>query len=244
MPTRPTGIVALPIPAAQQDNPDYQPGFLVTFRDAAEVRLLRFFSDEVSSPQRPFLEQAGRADIRTNSTGFDSRGIAIEASRRSAAEEACDESPDPACLQAASAVPLKVFVANRTPASLIFGETRPDGEELPLFWDPVPIDFGPSRVVVGDIVNAQGQREPRVFVVCFDARRVFVYDPVRGYLEANIRTGRGPHALAIDSEHGFAYLGSFTDSYVAVIGIDQTKGQDYGKILLTVGVPTPPRASK
>jgi len=75
-----------------------------------------------------------------------------------------------------------------------------------------------------------------------------VYDPVRKLMEMAIETGRGPHAFVVDAtaDHAYGYVGSFTDSYIAVIGLDQRPEHiaEYGKVLLTLGEPTPPRASK
>jgi hypothetical protein len=73
-----------------------------------------------------------------------------------------------------------------------------------------------------------------------------VYDPARRRIETRIDSGRGPHALVIDvtDDYAFAYVGHFTDSYIAVIELDQRNVREYGKTVLTVGRPTPPRASK
>jgi len=190
---------------------------------------------------------AGRAPILVNSLGTDSRGIAVDASERQAAEAAC--AGDGVCLQGAAAVPLRVFVANRTPASLVVGRTRSAAgnllsDDLPYFYTSVPLSVGPSRVVVGSIVNAAGQPEQRVFVVCFDSRRIFVFDPATNTIETEITTARGPHALSIDAARGLAYVGHFTDSFIGVIALDQRVPELYGTVIATVGRPTPPRASK
>src|SRR5690606_37837347 len=102
---------------------NYQPGFLLTFRNAPEVRLLRFFDDGLfgdaeSSPARPYLAESGGARITTNSLGLDSRGIAVSSRARKAAEAECqdvDEATRLECLRNASGVPLDVYVSNRTP---------------------------------------------------------------------------------------------------------------------------------
>jgi hypothetical protein len=39
------------------------------------------------------------------------------------------------------------------------------------------------------------------------------------------------------------YIGHFTDSYIGVVDLDRT-GPTYGQILLSVGAPTPPRATE
>jgi hypothetical protein len=239
-------------------NINYQPGFLVTFRTASEVRLLRFFDDglfgsSISSPARPYLAEVGSANISTNSLGVDSRGIAVDFSARAAAEAECqtlsDETSRLACLTNASAVPLDVFVANRTPPSLVLGRTRPEtgltlNSDLPSFYSNVPLTAGPSRVFVASIINPDGELETRVFVACFDSRLIFIYDPVADAIEAEVFTGRGPHPMAFDLERGVGYVGHFTDSYIGVVGLDQRFPRSYGTIIATIGTPTAPRATK
>jgi len=86
--------------------------------------------------------------------------------------------------------------------------------------------------------------ERRIFVVCFDSRRIFVYDPKRRALDAIVSTGRGPYALAVDRVRGLAYLGHFTDSYLGVISLDQRFPQTYATIVASIGTPKAPRSSK
>jgi DNA-binding beta-propeller fold protein YncE len=97
---------------------------------------------------------------------------------------------------------------------------------------------------LGNIVNAAGERELRVFVVCFDSRKIYIYDPDLDRIEIELTTGRGPHALSIDNERALAYVGHFTDSFIGVINLDQRVPGLYGSLIATVGRPTPPRASK
>ncbi len=160
-----------------------------------------------------------------------------------------------------------VYVANRAPASLLVGRMTPDfsyangTSELPSFIDSIALTSGPSRVVLGYVkvpttaatttsdsaLKDKGglyDLERRVFVVCFDSRRIFVYDPARRVIEANITTGRGPFALAIDQDRGLAYVAHFTDSYLGVISLDQRFPQTYASVVASIGSPTPPRASK
>ncbi|HEU5073042.1 MAG TPA: hypothetical protein VFU02_02700 [Polyangiaceae bacterium] len=258
LPSRPMELAAVPVPAVAAANPlSYQPGFFVTFRNSAEVRLLRFFddglfSDAQSVPARPYLADVGGGRILTNSVGSDSRGIAVDSTARDAAEAECD-SVEPAlqanCLSEASAVQLDVFVANRTPPSLVVGHTRPTNgitatSDIPTFYRTIPLTAGPSRVFSGSVINADGEPELRVFVVCFDSRLVFIYDPKSDRIEAEIFTGRGPHPLALDAERGVAYIGHFTDSYIGVVALDQRFPRTYGTIVATIGTPTAPRATK
>jgi hypothetical protein len=142
-----------------------------------------------------------------------------------------------------------VFVTNRSPASLLVGQSRPAiadvaSHDLPAFTDSVPLSLGPTRVVVGDILNADGERERRAFAVSFDSRRITIYDPVRGRIEAEVTTGRGPQAFVVDEENGLGYVAHFTDSYIGVVDLDQRRPNTYGTIVASFGKPEPPRAAK
>jgi hypothetical protein len=161
------------------------------------------------------------------------------------------------CLQ--SAHQPSVYVSNRAPASVLIGTLASDKtyisgtSELPEFSDSLPLTQGPSRVVLGK-VRVPGTTYPdshgafaleqRVFIVCFDSRRIYIYDPVRQVVDAIVTTGRGPFALAIDEQRGLGYVAHFTDSYLGVISLDQRFPNNYAQIIASVGIPTPPRASK
>jgi hypothetical protein len=86
----------------------------------------------------------------------------------------------------------------------------------------------------------------RVFITCFDASQIFVYDPNAGAVENVINVGLGPFAMAFDpfsiddvaqgkvaeldprqsnpplGRYRFAYVASFTNSYVQVIDLDDS----------------------
>jgi hypothetical protein len=249
MPRRPIGIAAIPEPAiVAAQSIDYQPGFLVTFRDAAEVHLLRFFDDARAAPERPFLQDVGVVGIGANSIGVDSRGIAIDGSKRVACERACGAGSD--CLSDCAGIPLGVYVANRTPATLLIGQTRTNAsktssDDLPQFYTTRPVTFGPSRVIAGELIDKSGARVPRIFLICFDSRKIVIFDPVLQRVEDWIETGRGPHSLALDigPDYAYGYIGHFTDSYIGVVDLDQ-RHETFGTIVLTVGKPTAPRTSK
>ncbi len=198
------------------------------------------------------LRRAASVPINANSLGFDSRGIVIDDAERQkdyaacqAAAGDCGAAPDPGqceadltrCLRSVHQPP--VYVASRAPASLLVGAMTADigypsgSSELPSFTDSIPLTFGASRVIMGDVKvpgTAQSllrdsagpyELERRVFAVCFDSRRIFVYDPKRRLIDSIVSTGRGPYALSVDSVRGLAYLGHFTDSYLGVISLDQ-----------------------
>ncbi len=269
LPTGATGIAAFPRPAAAKSSGySYQPGFAVSFRNAPVVDVLRYVDDCAASPQRAFLSFSGSYGVNTNSTGFDSRSIALDTRARTDAESKCAPG-DQSCLVAAAGVGVGFYMANRSPATLLVGRTQasvsPFGTADGLtFTEQLPLAPGPSRVVVGDILDLEGKRRPRVFVICFDSRMIFVYDPEKGLIEGVVSTGRGPAALAFDPRLGeelalgdgtqvtddgsprtrsFGVIGHFTDSYLALLDLDMRHTATYLTIVATIGVPIPPRDS-
>ncbi len=129
----------------------------MTFRNAAQVRLVSL------RPRRPAqlrIEASWSTPapfrIDANSVGSDSRGLAIDPLVRKRAEAACHG--DSACLNAAALVPLDVYVANRSPSSLLIGRTRPP-LEYPYFFQTLALTTGPSRVVVGQVKTPSGDEE-------------------------------------------------------------------------------------
>jgi hypothetical protein len=259
LPENPIGVAALP----STDSPDVI-SFLMTYRSEAQVDLLRFDGDglvQATSPAGPTDEQIGEgprtlrpellhvasAAITLNSSGFNNRGVLVDSARREAAVAACGGDAD--CVSAAQGAPLDIYVANREPNSLLVGRTG--GEDpnalissLPEFYDNIPLTAGPSRVVAGNITNAAGEKEPRIFVLCFDSALIYVYDPERRAVESEIRTGRGPYSMAFDPDTAMAFVGHFTDSYVGVVSLDQRHPMTYGATLATLGEPEPPRAAQ
>jgi hypothetical protein len=257
LPQRPIGIAALPqrpLPEGPTQALAYEAGFLVTFRNAPQVNLMRFFAAD-SGLVDPTVVNAGQVPITINTLGVDSRGIAVD-DPRPGARARCEELPvaeRPPCLEAAEAEPLAVYVANRTPPSLLVGRTQAvvgptQTQDLPTFHANIPLTAGPSRVVLGNVLTddgtPEGRMERRVFVLCFDSNVIYVYDPVRQRIETEIFTGRGPHSIAFDGKRPLAYVGHFTDSYIGVVSLDQRSPWNYGAILASIGTPSPPRASK
>lgn len=225
LPLAPVTLAAVP-----ETSSEAQPGFLVGYSDAAQIDLVRV--DRAPGLGYPLIYYSGTAAITANSIGSDSRDIAIDASR----------GPD---------MPPRVFVSNRAPPSLLAGELRVSPErpgqatdDLPALTDSIPLSSGPSRVALGYVNGPDDQPVLRVFVVCFDTRQIFIYDPKLRQIEAEVRTGRGPYAIAIDSARHLAYVAHFTDSYLGVISLDQRYPDTYATIVATIGNPTPPRASK
>ena len=256
MPAGATGIAALPYSSANADDGTFhKPGFIVSFRNAAQLQILRYFSDDNASPARPFLVAGGRIPITVNADGYDSRGIAIGPNdERAACEIGCsalDEAERTACLRQCASIPVPVYVANRAPTTLLVGETRTTvgssgSSDTVSLYDSVPVAAGASRVVVGQVLGKDGRREDRVFVVCFDARTIYVYDPVARRITDTILTGRGPTAISIDigtmdgEPYAFAYIAHFTDSYIGVVDLNASHVDTYMTMIATVGHPRPP----
>jgi hypothetical protein len=261
----------------------FPPGFLVAYANAAEVDLVRVYADSPASPARPFIQGAAAVPIRANAGDNVSRGIAFDDTEMRACDEGHGKAYDdcgkqckatnPAgdaeqlasCVeQCCAKMSVGVYVANRSPATLLVGRVIPGiagtdstspaqpSRDVPRFEDVVAAPLGPSRVYTGKVIVADGSLETRVFMVCYDQRRIIVYDPKREVIESYIITGRGPHAMAFDFYPGddktparaLAYVGHFFDSYLGVIDLDQRHIQSYGSIVLSIGQPTAPRAQK
>ncbi|MBX3182206.1 MAG: hypothetical protein KIT72_09870 [Polyangiaceae bacterium] len=269
LPSGAVGVAASPEPLGAQLSGSRRPSFLMSFRNSPSIELLRYFDDTESSVPRPFLNRSGSVPITINSLSFDSRGIGVDATRRQQCEARCVAAASGVsrealeeqlgCLEdCVTDVSLDVYVANRSPASLLRGQTREDGSELPLFYDSLVLSPGPSRVVQGEVLarcsptqaaeDPCRRREARLFVLCFDSRKLYVVQPTTGRVESVIQTGRGPHAFATDvstagASHALGYLAHFTDSYIGVLDLDQGS-PSYGTFIANLGTPTPPRASK
>lgn len=265
LPDGPSDLSPIPTPglirAAQAEGAaiDYRPGFVVSYRAARNVDILRSYDDSESTLARHFLQRVASFPVLTNSDGSDSRGVAVDASARRACETACEG--ELACLRGCVSVPLGVYVANRAPASLLVGKLETtlleeDGEVTSAtdkisMTDMVPLTLGPSRVIVGDVLDADGKRASRAFVVSFDSRSLVIYDPKLRRVEATLRTGRGPHAIAVDVAedqgdvrgHALLYVAHFTDSYIGIVDLDTRNARTYGSMFASAGTPTPPKES-
>ena len=252
LPARPVLVGAIPVPEiARLDRLSdtrqlgYRPGFWLGFRATPAILLLRYF-DALDSPDGvPFLEPAF-ADRLTTTAQSDIRGMAIDASARTACEAACAGQLE--CLAACAGVALDVYLSNSFPASLLVGHSTSmrragiPNDRLEVS-DAIAIDSGPSRTVMGNVLNERGEPERRVFVTSFDSRSVTIYDPAAGRVEARVLTGRGPSAITIDSANSIAYVAHFTDSYVGIIDLDR-RHPTFGTMIRALGAPTPPRGDE
>lgn len=253
----PTDVASIPVPAfASGSDSRYAAGFVLTYRYAGQLDILRVLDDEASSPSRPYVVRADAAPVSVNATGGDSRGAVVVDTARRSCETSCEPN-DVACERACLDIPLKVFVANRSPSSLLVGEIRsrpelPDDSASRAVVDvlsiqqSIPLSFGASKVIRGKIVGREGALEERVFVAAFDARLVYVVNPSTNEVETLIRTGRGPQGLAVDSgvmggsAYAHLYVAHFTDSYLGVVDMDLRHPGLYGTTILRVGNPVAP----
>lgn len=257
LPSGATGVAALPMPRLAALYPQeipYSPAFLVGFRNSAEIDIIRYVDDCASSPTRAFLALTGRAGVNVNAGGFDSRSIVVDDTTRKGCEAGCSDT-DKECLAGCAGVPVDVFLANRAPPSLVIGQatgsvSQYGTDDYVRFSDTIPLAQGASQVIRGHIIDRDGQKKPRIFILCFDARLLYVYDPEARGVEASLLTGRGPASLVFDPGVGpgegaanLAYLAHFTDSYLSVLDLDMRHTSTYLTILANVGVPVPPRES-
>ncbi|WP_438020260.1 hypothetical protein WMF18_14820 [Sorangium sp. So ce315] len=278
----PTELAAVPPPRLvsllkQADTGiDYQPTFALTYVAASQLDLIRY--QEIQDGAPALLFQSTTTRISALAGGADSRGIAVDASERQACEAGCGDELE--CLARCTAIPMLVFVAHRYPNSLLVGEltttlieresSTPEGRwaaayETLAIRDAAPLAAYPSRVEVGDVIGADGARHRRAFALAFDSGLAFSYDPEARRVDAVIRTGRGPQAIAFDTgttcgddkercdcapgddgcePYSLMYIAHFTDSYLGVVDLDMRKANTFGSMILTVGKPVPPRESQ
>ncbi|AUX22325.1 hypothetical protein SOCEGT47_028260 [Sorangium cellulosum] len=282
LPAGPTELAAVPPPrlvrALGEEAIDYQPAFLLTYVAAPQVDLLRAQASTDSEPA--LLFQSSSTPITAAARGVDSRGVAVDASERQACEAGCADA-DRDCLARCAEIPVQAFVAHRNPNALLVGELtttlveddsgRPDDRwaaayETLAIRDTAPLAAYPTRVAVGDVIGVDGARRRRVFALAFDSGHAFVYDPAARRIDAVIRTGRGPQAVAFDTgvtcgpekercdctpgeddgcePYSLMYIAHFTDSYLGVVDLDMRKANTFGSMILTVGKPVPPRESQ
>jgi hypothetical protein len=241
--------------------PCVRPSFLETNRNTAEIDLLRYYDDDGSTLGRPYLTREAVYPITSNAVGTDSRGIVIDPTPRLECK-AQGYAPTDCAL-----IPARVFFASRTPAALglgLVGSVPASGlgsydPDLLTYLPPVSMPAGPSNVYIAPIVDGLGKLQLRVFLVLFDSNQIAIYDPDTGIPQI-INVGPGPFAMAFDpftlddvaahtavtrDAHGsgayrFAYVASFTQSFVQMIDLDQTQ-PTYGDVVFTLGQPTLPK---
>src|SRR5262249_40947892 len=115
----------------------------------------------------------------------------------------------------------------------------------------------------------------RVFIVSFDAASITIFNPETQTIESTVRVGVGPYAMAFDpfdleeaarharvahdprepaidlNRYRFAYVASFTNSFVQLIDLDNSRGCaadrpdlcTFETVVFTLGSPTIPKGS-
>jgi hypothetical protein len=254
-------------------EPCVHEAFLQTSRTTAEIDLLRYYSDDGSSLGRPFLQKEAAYTLTSNSGGTDSRGIVIDDTPRTLClarggdPVSCGQTP--ARVYFANRTPASLVVGQIGVVSPVDGSYDPDRLEL---LGNIPLTPGPSRVYLAPIIDGDGLYELRIFVVCFDSNSIFVIDPNAGLLgevENVIFAGPGPFAMAFDPflmpavarndpappqdprfdpkyalrPYRFAYVANFTQSFVQVIDLDnsRTSKASFERVVFTLGQPTLPK---
>jgi hypothetical protein len=276
--------------------------FLQTSRQSAELDLLRYYDDDGSclpatcvptgvttgaAVYRPFLEKERAYTITSNGSGTDFRGAAIDISNRLQCKATATNSAE---LQACAQLSARLFIASRTPPSIVVGKVgfvADDGtfdpDQVTIIGN-VSVAVGASRLYLAPIaVTSEIDDKPHyqmmLFVVCFDSNEIWVYNvedldsPTTAIPYDVIVTGTGPYAMAFDpfsiedaatgavvpidprqpaslglTRYRFAYVASFTHSYVQLIDLLQPKAGDeslntFGSVVYTLGKPVPPKGS-
>ncbi len=179
-------------------------------------------------------------------------------------------------MQACARTPARIFIANRSPAALLVGElggSADDGSydaDRFVLYGNVPLSSGPSKVYLAPIVDQDGNYALRVFIVCFDSATLFVYDPDAQIMEGSFRAAPGPFAMAFDPfdmedvaartkvpddlhqpgiglhRYRFAYLASFTESFIQVIDLDNSRADKttFELPVFALGAPTLPKGTQ
>ncbi len=265
-----------------------RPAYVETTRSFATISLLRQYPDEQGGTDpnisRPFLDVEGSFTIAASASGIDSRDIKIDTTPRLACKARVGalnlatgrtQAVRDAEIQACARKPARVFVANRSPSSLLVGTigatTGLNGNYDPdalTISSAFSIADGPSKVYLAPIVDKDGAYAMRVFVVCYDAGTVFVFDPDANVLENVIKVGSGPFAMAFDPfslddvarhvqvptdardgnirRYRFAYIASFTQSFMQVLDLDNAllpTNPTFEHIVFTLGAPTDPKGT-
>jgi hypothetical protein len=221
-----------------------------------------------SNPYRPFLVREAVYPITSNAVGTDSRGIAIDSTPRIACK--AQGNPAATCAQLPARV---FFASRTPAALGIgqIGGFPPSGvgpynPDLLVLLPPVSLPPGPSNVYLAPIVDQTGALALRVFVVLFDSNQIVVYDPDAQAIDKIITVGVGPFAMAFDPftfedvgghqsikapradgtmpfAYRFAYVASFTQSYVQLIDLDdsQPTAETFENVVFTLGKPTLPK---
>jgi len=215
MPSGGLGITAVPhdryaVPRCEDVRDQagcLRPAFMQTSRYTSEVDLDRYYDQDGSSVVRPYLAKERTPTINANLGGSDFRGIVIDPTPRIACEASATSEADRfACGQ----LPARLFIASRTPPSIVYGQVgqlngdRGYDPDAMVIQGNVNLPPGPSKMYLAPVVmpDSQGvaRLQLRLFVVLYDSSSVAVVDPTQTppFVEKIISTGAGPNAMAFD----------------------------------------------
>ena len=190
---------------------DPTPRFLVTSRSQNTVSVVQYTPDP--TVDRAVLSLTGAVNLTPQFSGYDSRGIVVDPPNDGETR------------------PTRVFVTNRTPASIVVGKV--DERGVLSFYENVALPIGPSRIVRAVIGG-----KTMLLAASFDARSLVLFDPDARRVTNVVLSHRGPYAMAIDSTNKLAFVANFTDSTVQVLDLDPTATES---LIYSVGAPNGPR---
>jgi hypothetical protein len=257
------------------------PAYLETNNTTPQLNVLRYYSDDGSTLHRPYLINEDVVPVTANSPGSNSRGVVIDRTPRLICEQKYPW-PDPRS-EACAQVPANLYIANRTPPSLILGQvgvpimdnTAYDPDSISTFGN-VPLVPGVSNVYQAPIIDQNGNYSLRLFIVAYNSNEVLVYNPNTQEVD-QIPMDDGPFAMAFDpfsltdaavgnpvppdprhpdlpgaeyplglKTYRFAYVASFTNSYVQVIDLDESRKDTstFETVVFTLGNPTLPKGTQ
>jgi DNA-binding beta-propeller fold protein YncE len=132
----------------------------------------------------------------------------------------------------------RAFVLQRVPPALVGFDTSKD----PLAFGNFPSDVletcaGPTFLQAYDTQEGEGTR---LYVTCFDAGQVYVFDPYVPRLIQVINAGRGPAGLAFPSKpaaHPVAYVVGFSANDIGVIDLMAGSPTQY-HVVQRIGFPS------
>lgn len=201
----------------------FVPRFLVANRSQASLLVTQYIGDD-GNPDRGALAASAAIPIPTQSGGYDTRGVVV----------------DPP--GAGESRPTRVFLASRSPASLVVGQID-DASGALHFFENVPLPIGPARLTRSTYKDSAGVEHTRVYVASYDSAYVVAYDPDARRVGQVIKAGRGPYSIAVDPKHKLAYVANFVDGTIQVIELDAENHEAFfERVVFTVGKPQGPHS--
>lgn len=190
-----SGLTLLPRASAADPS---RSTWIVTSRTEASLSLFQAYpGNPALRDAGPFLYRGAIAAVTGLNNGANSRAVTLD-----------PRSPT-----------TRAFVVSRSPEALLTIRMNPQNPADMQIVDATPVPAGPSRVVAAD----DGART-LVYVASYDARTLTVIDPDAHQVVDEVRTNRGPHAMAIDTTPGqaFLYLVDFLDGALEVFDLRPT----------------------